>query len=883
MGHCKAHTGEDPVNVEDKTSAATVDTGEAANGTANGDNANPVPDHGRPQVFHGAFSECDCDGCLEEAKKEAEKRFDNNTLAFKYIKKLEGLVNQLQLQTNDDVDQPYRNIYHQGRMRHRDSIESSGMPFGLSGAAGRSRTFGASEQAVVIDGDTKHGPKVEIKRMKKTFDHYGALRIERDRTTPNELMSAHLANEYVLSTFREFDRKKNYWRKSLEIRSPPFVELLRTVAYSQVDLPAADAMFRVKEPLMPLFYNRAKLIEHLQTNSVDAKDTVAVQTHAHTKLILDFMEKECQDVVSVQEELASGDLSNMIKYEYAWLLYAPGSIVFSKENGEYEAFVVESIRGCQRHQPDHSGRFTHSSMEIICWSINYDGEIFGRVWSTHYIAPFDGPKEIASMPLVPEAFVPDRLAVKASLVERGQQFWALQGQCFREYTGEVWSSRMNEDPIRVMVDHLTYQKRSNWPIEVDRKRGPADAQSKNWREDRYTRGRRTSRQEPPYPPPAPHRPVRGSQNNHVIFAHGDDRDYSPERFGAQEQHEEAYERIESDRPPQSAKAFFKKYDVLKPETEPDEVVKLLCPQIVHGYCLRDKVWKRLNVTQLRPVNFRKNAWERLVLDEEYKEIIQAMVSSYVDKTAGIDDLIAGKGAGLVTLLHGPPGTGKTLTAECVAESFGKPLYQVTCGEIGTHASRLEERLEEIFDDAVTWGAILVLDEADVFLQERDYEFLERNALVSVFLRTLEYFNGILFLTTNRVGTFDQAFQSRIHITLGLPILDQPRRTEVWMLFLHELGRSQHLTPAQLHDLQGHAAAAWSRQPLNGRQIRNSVRTALLVAEKKKEAVGQKHFETVLRIGREFESYMNVLRKGEADVVAEVKGDRLADLGGFQEV
>lgn len=56
-----------------------------------------------------------------------------------------------------------------------------------------------------------------------------------------------------------------------------------------------------------------------------------------------------------------------------------------------------------------------------------------------------------------------------------------------------------------------------------------------------------------------------------------------------------------------------------------------------------------------------------------------------------------------------------------------------------------------------------------------------------------------------------------------------------------------------------------------------------MAEKKKEVVGKKHFETVLRIGKEFESYMNVLRNGEADVVAEVKGERLADLGGFQEV
>lgn len=77
----------------------------------------------------------------------------------------------------------------------------------------------------------------------------------------------------------------------------------------------------------------------------------------------------------------------------------------------------------------------------------------------------------------------------------------------------------------------------------------------------------------------------------------------------------------------------------------------------------------LNVTQLKPVTFRKNAWDRLVLDPQYKDIVQAMVASYVDKTAGLEDLVAGKGAGLVALLHGPPGTGKTLTAGMLALYF----------------------------------------------------------------------------------------------------------------------------------------------------------------------------------------------------------------------
>lgn len=48
--------------------------------------------------------------------------------------------------------------------------------------------------------------------------------------------------------------------------------------------------------------------------------------------------------------------------------------------------------------------------------------------------------------------------------------------------------------------------------------------------------------------------------------------------------------------------------------------------------------------------------------------------------------------------------------------------------------------------------VVLLDEADVFLEERDMKDLKRNALVSVFLRALEYYDGILILTSNRVGT-----------------------------------------------------------------------------------------------------------------------------------
>lgn len=90
----------------------------------------------------------------------------------------------------------------------------------------------------------------------------------------------------------------------------------------------------------------------------------------------------------------------------------------------------------------------------------------------------------------------------------------------------------------------------------------------------------------------------------------------------------------------------------------------------------------------------------------------------------------GKGKGLIILLHGAPGVGKTSTAECVADHTRRPLFPITCGDIGDNAKDVERNLEWCFQLAHKWGCVLLLDEADVFLAERSKTDLQRNALVS---------------------------------------------------------------------------------------------------------------------------------------------------------
>ena len=77
---------------------------------------------------------------------------------------------------------------------------------------------------------------------------------------------------------------------------------------------------------------------------------------------------------------------------------------------------------------------------------------------------------------------------------------------------------------------------------------------------------------------------------------------------------------------------------------------------------------------------------------------------------------------------GPPGCGKTLTANTIAELLRKTLYVVTAGNMGITALEVERNLGEMLDLCSTWGALVLVDKADVFLETRSSTDIERNTL-----------------------------------------------------------------------------------------------------------------------------------------------------------
>ncbi|KAK4448913.1 hypothetical protein QBC34DRAFT_300198 [Podospora aff. communis PSN243] len=314
---------------------------------------------------------------------------------------------------------------------------------------------------------------------------------------------------------------------------------------------------------------------------------------------------------------------------------------------------------------------------------------------------------------------------------------------------------------------------------------------------------------------------------------------------------------------------------------------------VFGFVLRSPQLDLTYLTDIQPSLFQysntgdddnetdQTSFDRLVLPDGHKDMILSLVTQHFrDKESAKNetdlDIVRGKGKGLILLLHGAPGVGKTTTAEGVAEKFNKPLFQLTCGDLGTTAREVEDALETNFSLASRWGCILLLDEADVFLAQRSKEDFQRNGLVAVFLRVLEYYSGILFLTTNRVGDFDEAFASRIHISLFYPELDKDKTLEVFKLNLQVIrnrfsGKPRKFTPDEM-GIGAFAEKYWKENPFdhwNGRQIRNACQTALALAEYEAQGKDYKdvlkpnaeiklevsHFETVSRAYLEFSSYI----------------------------
>jgi hypothetical protein len=227
---------------------------------------------------------------------------------------------------------------------------------------------------------------------------------------------------------------------------------------------------------------------------------------------------------------------------------------------------------------------------------------------------------------------------------------------------------------------------------------------------------------------------------------------------------------------------------------------------VRIFLLRQKRYCYLHYNDLYSYKWDTESIKRLVINKEVKGLLIKLFNSQKKFT----DIVKGKSQGTIILAYGSSGTGKTLTAEVFSEYMKRPLYQLEIAELGTDLTAIESNLQKIFLRVTRWNCILLFDECDIFLSERNND-LQRSALVGIFLRLLDYYDGFLFLTSNRPHVIDKAFQSRITLSIEYQDLTANVREKIYKA----LTRSNGMSFEEISKLN-----------LNGRQIRYVIKLAL---------------------------------------------------------
>ena len=196
---------------------------------------------------------------------------------------------------------------------------------------------------------------------------------------------------------------------------------------------------------------------------------------------------------------------------------------------------------------------------------------------------------------------------------------------------------------------------------------------------------------------------------------------------------------------------------------------------------------------------------------------------------------------------GPPGTGKTICAEAIAHALDKDLLVVRYAEMESMwMGETPKNVAAVFRLAWEEDAVLFFDEADAIAARRSTgmnqsQMRESNTVVSVLLRELEAFSGVVIFATNLAVNFDPAFERRIrtHVLFEMP--GAPERERIWRAQIHPR------TP--LSDDVDFGALA-TRFEVSGGDIKNAVLKAAAAASiepgsEEGKRIHQHHFVTAM--------------------------------------
>ena len=274
----------------------------------------------------------------------------------------------------------------------------------------------------------------------------------------------------------------------LTIRSKIILDTLQSIVPYYPTQSFSNDDLVLQEPFCPLLHYHEELkerrdyLKHEALSNVMPDDDDRSVACEHLTYLVDFVSDRYAEPLS--KELSRHQKSPpMCTYEWVWLLFRPGSIVYRWSYGNLTAYVVESHRRDKVHDKDEKikppifstfedleRKYRSPSLIVSVWHIDFYGDCLGRRRKYIYIDSFEGEKEITSLPIFPKEFlkyekrVDPELSTEESLIQRGKFFFSLTKRCYKEYDGETACfpkrsvSRYAVVPFdTVLIDGVSYE------------------------------------------------------------------------------------------------------------------------------------------------------------------------------------------------------------------------------------------------------------------------------------------------------------------------------------------------------------------------------------------------------------------------------------------
>ncbi|KAI1365561.1 P-loop containing nucleoside triphosphate hydrolase protein [Xylaria arbuscula] len=558
---------------------------------------------------------------------------------------------------------------------------------------------------------------------------------------------------------------KKYEVQTIAIQSPIIGNLISPIL-GQMGFFHASNQINISAPFKELFHCHSQIIALYETLDEEGEGRI------HLKLLVDAMDKLFKDLSYKIKDFTT---SGVIDWASLWAIFPKGMIVYHCLNGLDHALEVVSMN--------------HGGNSLACRYVCYDGSCFGYRYITIQLGYLPGTFHVTQLKVYPLSFHPDPDALTQKLHRRGLKALQFQDISIWTHTGNESvspESHKHVDDSDADSDDLSQYGLSSAPVSG---RIVVDA----FQAQRFGFHRQIFPLEMPRDLTGKDKGILGQVKTVPKFIEG--------RRSSPEEQEQASEIIKS-----------------------SQFWLMLMGANLECFHLKEKSWVSLDIDKLEHTSWNDDAFDRLVLTPGSKELVLSFVEAHTKTRAFSNELIEGKGRGLVILLSGPPGTGKTLTVESLSEKTRRPLYHLQAGDLGSNPASVKSKLHKAFKLCEEWDAILLLDEADALLRSRRQDSTCED-LCCVLLATLEYYSGIIFLTTNLSEDMDDAIVSRLDIHLEYPSLDFDTRRILWENFLLSFKNDPcdnerpevSVTPEDIESL-----ALWR---VNGRDINHAVKNA----------------------------------------------------------